>query len=315
MPLPGGVETVTVSSGQPLALPDGTWIQGTLTFTGPDLVTIGAQDVVLGGAVKVQLVDGQFAVHLAATDATGMSPTGWTYKVVANFTNAPDWTRYITLPKATPSVNLADVLVPDPVAGTFTVLRDPSAVGDVVVSGSAAAGKVLTATSAEAAAWQTPSSGGGSSIVSTDGRIDRQIITLAAAANWTIVTASGGIEIGTSIAASVGDRLWFSPSFMRTGGVVYLDLGIKAAAGGISRYTSSGSATPEAEGYAPMYPQSAFTGIAGVREFIVQAGEVDGSGNATIVLAYKGPADGVNQKLYFGGGYSGAIWVANMGPR
>jgi hypothetical protein len=126
MPLPAGVETVTVSSGQPLTLPDGTWIQGRLIFTSPDLVTIGEDDVILGGTVEVPLVDGQFTVTLCATDATGMSPTGWTYKVQGVFSNAPDWTRYITLPKATPSVALADVLVPDPVAGTFTVLVDGS---------------------------------------------------------------------------------------------------------------------------------------------------------------------------------------------
>src|SRR5438067_1835065 len=99
MPLPAGVELVTVSSGQPLTLPDGTWLQGILTFTGPNLVTIGGQDVVLGGAVNVQLADGQFTVHLVATDATGMSPTGWTYKVDGKFTNGAPWTRYISLPK------------------------------------------------------------------------------------------------------------------------------------------------------------------------------------------------------------------------
>lgn len=122
MPLPAGVEKVTVASGQPLVLPDGTWQQGRLTFTGPDLVTIGSQDVTLGGGVEVPLVDGVFSVALAATDATGMSPTGWTYKVTANLANAPDWTRYISLPKAVPSVALADVLVPDPVAGTYSTL-------------------------------------------------------------------------------------------------------------------------------------------------------------------------------------------------
>lgn len=126
MPLPAGVETVTVSSGQPLTLPDGTWLQGTLTFTGPDLVTIGEDDVILGGGIEVPLVDGQFSVTLCATDATNMSPTGWTYTVQGEFSNAPDWTRYISLPKATASVKLADVVVPDPVAGTYTVLADPS---------------------------------------------------------------------------------------------------------------------------------------------------------------------------------------------
>jgi lysophospholipase L1-like esterase len=146
MPLPAGVETVTVSSGEPLTLPDGTWMQGHLEFTGPDLVTIGEDDVVLGGTVKAPLIDGEFSVILCATDATGMSPTGWTYKVESVFTNAPNWTRYITLPKATTSVKLADVLVPDPVAGEYSTLIAAASLGDAAlldvgtVAGTVAAG-------------------------------------------------------------------------------------------------------------------------------------------------------------------------------
>ncbi|MET7481378.1 hypothetical protein ABZT17_44735 [Streptomyces sp. NPDC005648] len=333
MPLPAGVEKVTVSSGVPLTLPDGRWIEGKLLITGPDLVTIGEDDLTFGGGVSVPLVDGAFSVRLVATDATGMSPYDWTYTVTSKFTNAPNWVRYIRLPKASPSVVLADVVVPDPVVGSYATLIDPAALtgvvrttGDQIIDGEKNFGERIPLgpgfdpefdNQLARKAYvdrKVAQAGGGAVAASTDGRIDRQIITLTAAASWTIVTASGGIEIGTSVAASVGDLLWFSPSFMRTGGVIYLDMGIKAAGGGVSRYVSSGGATPEAEGYAPMYPQPAFIGIAGVREFVVQAGEVDGSGHATIVLAYKGPADGVNQKLYVGGGYSGAIWVANMGP-
>lgn len=122
MPLPPGVETVTMTSGEPLALPDGTLLRGRLLITGPDLVTIGSQDVILGGTVEVPLINGEFTVTLCATDATGMSPTGWTYRVRAELANAPGWTRYVTLPKAAPSVVLADVIAPDPVAGVYTVL-------------------------------------------------------------------------------------------------------------------------------------------------------------------------------------------------
>lgn len=154
-------------------------------------------------------------------------------------------------------------------------------------------------------------------VVGRDGRIDLQIVVPPVVAGWGIVTTNpGGVEIGTSVPAAVGDQIWYSPSFLRTYGIV-LDLGIKAAAGGVSRYTSSGTATPEADGYAAIYEQSAFGSTSGMRQFTVQAGEVDGSGNATIVLAYRGnSADGVNDKVYFGGGpgYSGAIFVANMGP-
>lgn len=127
MPLPAGVDGVTVSSGKPLCLPDGTPYEGKLLFIGPDVVTVGAQDVVLGGTTEATLSGGQFSVTLAATDVTGMSPSGWTYRVVGVFSNAPGWIKYVSLPKATPAVKLADVIVSDPVAGEFATLVDPSA--------------------------------------------------------------------------------------------------------------------------------------------------------------------------------------------
>ncbi|MFF7200532.1 hypothetical protein [Streptomyces sp. NPDC008141] len=122
MPFPGSVETVTVTAGEPLTMPDGSLMKGRLIFTAPDLVTIGSDDVLLGGAVEVPLRKGEFSVTLCATDATGMSPTGWTYEVTAVLTNGPNWVRYVSLPKAAPNVVLADVVVPDPVAGAFSAL-------------------------------------------------------------------------------------------------------------------------------------------------------------------------------------------------
>ncbi|MEU6552109.1 hypothetical protein ABZ915_17760 [Streptomyces sp. NPDC046915] len=137
------MEKVTVSSGQPMTLPDGTAIQGKLYFSGPDVVTIAGQDVLLGGEVPpVELVGGAFSVDLVATDATGMSPSGWTYTVRAVLTNAPSWTRYISLPKASLSVKLADVVVPDPVAGNYSTLIDASTIAGAYLAKSQNLGDV-----------------------------------------------------------------------------------------------------------------------------------------------------------------------------
>lgn len=128
MPLPAGVDGVTVSSGKPLTLPDGTPFEGKLLFTGPDVVTVAGQDVLLGGTREAKLVGGEFSITLAANDVTGMSPSGWTYTVTAVLSNAPSWVRHISLSKASPSVVLADVIVPDPVVGSYASLVDASSI-------------------------------------------------------------------------------------------------------------------------------------------------------------------------------------------
>ncbi|MFF2094859.1 GDSL-type esterase/lipase family protein [Streptomyces sp. NPDC058202] len=119
------MDGVTVSSGKPLCLPDGTPYEGRLLFAGPDMVTVDGQQALLGGVVEVPLVDGEFSVELAANDVAGMSPSGWTYRVTATFTNAVGWVRYISLPKSAPAVVLADVVVPDPAQGNFVPVVGP----------------------------------------------------------------------------------------------------------------------------------------------------------------------------------------------
>ncbi|WP_064273401.1 hypothetical protein [Streptomyces sp. RTd22] len=147
MPLPAGVETVTVSPGQPLTLPDGTLARGRITFTAPDLVTVASADFVTGGAVQLYITGGLFDdVTLVATDATGMSPTGWTYKVTVEFTEGGGWTRYISLPKNAPAVKLSDVLLTDPVEGQHAVLVDLAGVtaADVGADPAGAASTAMT---------------------------------------------------------------------------------------------------------------------------------------------------------------------------
>ena len=134
MALPAGVDGVMVSSGQPLTLPDGTPIEGKFLFSGPDVVTVAGQEVLLGGTTEAALEGGEFSVTLAAPDTTGMSPAGWTYRVTAAFSNAPGWVRYISLSKASPSVTLAQVIVPDPASGSFSTLIDASAVSAVFLA-------------------------------------------------------------------------------------------------------------------------------------------------------------------------------------
>lgn len=163
-----------------------------------------------------------------------------------------------------------------------------------------------------------PAGGGGSSIRTAELLIDKEIIVLPASpGSYRIMTtsaATGNFPIACSIPASANDRVRWSLSWMRGGGVLFYDVAILNSAGGFSRFTSTRTATPAAEGYPPYYNQEAsFPGIAGDQQFTVQPGEIDGSGKVTFALAYQGPADG-SQRAYFGGGYPGYWLLTNLGP-
>jgi hypothetical protein len=110
MPIPAGVETVTVTSGEPLTLPDGTIVRGHIRFIAPDLAVVPSDDYTLGGEAVAELVNGEFSIELVPQDATGISPTSWSYTIIAEFVNAPGWTRYSVLSKQQPNVVLADIL-------------------------------------------------------------------------------------------------------------------------------------------------------------------------------------------------------------
>jgi hypothetical protein len=131
MPLPDGTPTVTVTTSEPMTGPAGTPARGKLLFIGPPLVTVPDLGLTLTGYAEVAEFDatGMASIDLIPCDLASMDPDGWTYEVRSVFTNAPNWVRYILLTSSPSTVRLSDALVPDPVAGTYTVLMDPSALG------------------------------------------------------------------------------------------------------------------------------------------------------------------------------------------
>jgi hypothetical protein len=132
--IPAGVETVTVTDGGiALTGPDGTPLEGSFTVAGPDLATVAEDDFLFGGLARRWVSAGRFdSLSLVATDATGIDPTGFSYTIVFTPRYGAAWTRYFQLPKASPSVVLADILIPDPVAGSHAVLADTSPASTVV---------------------------------------------------------------------------------------------------------------------------------------------------------------------------------------
>ncbi|MBM9509980.1 hypothetical protein [Actinacidiphila acididurans] len=173
------------------------------------------------------------------------------------------------------------------------------------VTGTPATGKAPVCTSGSALAWTTISGGGGGvTPVFYDDPVGAGIVTLTTVADWTPVIGTGGKHVGRTIPARAGDVILWSPSFLRTGTTMFLDAVIRAGDGTISRFVSSGTTTPNVEGYAPWYAQSgSFPGVGGTRAFTVQPGEIDPSGNWTLEMIYKGGDD--TCRVYFGDGYDG----------
>lgn len=141
MPIPSGVETVTVSSGEPLTTPDGSLMRGHIRFVAPDLAVAPSDNYTLGGEAVAELVDGEFSITLVAPDATGINPTGWTYTVIGEFTNAPNWETFALLTKDDPTVFLSDVIEAEAIGPAFSTIylrRDGGTMtGDLILNDAA----------------------------------------------------------------------------------------------------------------------------------------------------------------------------------
>lgn len=241
MGFPDGVQTVTVTGHVGLA--DGQAQRDTVTFTPspPEVVSAGADFILSADPVTVypDRSTGEFAVRLLATDATGFTPSGWTY-TVARGTRAP---YSISLPAASPTVDLADLTPVSADPGTYDLLVPVADLGGaaaldvgqtagtvaagndsrfgqisgVTVTGTPSTGKVPTATSGSAASWQAlpAASSGTAGIVRVDGTAaDIQPVGSAAAAGSTGQAADAGHvhPVDTSLPGDSNLQWWTYPS-------------------------------------------------------------------------------------------------------
>jgi hypothetical protein len=132
MPVPAGIATVTVTGKY--IRPDGTPLAGSVTFTADAAVRLPDQDATTLGAVTVALnTDGSFSVILIATDNTDARPVNYTYTVLETLTGMPTRTYAISLPKATPAIDLADIAPTDPSTGDYVLVAGPA--GKTILNG------------------------------------------------------------------------------------------------------------------------------------------------------------------------------------
>ncbi|MFI6861304.1 hypothetical protein ACIBKZ_15615 [Streptomyces sp. NPDC050421] len=121
--LPASIPTVRVT-GEYRGW-DGRGLAGTVTFTGPGLVTFPEADLFIGGPVVCKLDEfGKFAVELPATDSPNMNPSDWAYTVKENLSGVVGSRTFaLLLPAATPVVDLADVTPMDPTTPNYVPVR------------------------------------------------------------------------------------------------------------------------------------------------------------------------------------------------
>lgn len=123
--LPAAIPTVVVTGTY--RGPDGRGLAGTVTFTGPGLLTFAVSDLFVAGPVVARLDEtGSFSVRLPATDAPDMNPSGWSYTVKENLTGVTGSRTFgMVLPKGTGPINLADVAPADPTTPNYVAVPGP----------------------------------------------------------------------------------------------------------------------------------------------------------------------------------------------
>ena len=110
MPLPIGLDKVTLTgtyedySGNPLS--------GTVRIEGPTWLVDSVNDIVFENPAQTITLDntGSFSVDLVATDATGVTPTGFLYQVIENVGVTRQHRYYISLPKVNPTVDISELI-------------------------------------------------------------------------------------------------------------------------------------------------------------------------------------------------------------
>ncbi|MGY5131282.1 right-handed parallel beta-helix repeat-containing protein [Streptomyces nigrescens] len=194
-PLPDAIPTVKVTGMY--RGPDGRGLVGTVTFTGPPLLTFAESDLFIGGSVAVKLDPfGQFEVTLPATDAPDMNPTGWAYAVKENLTNVTGARTFsMVLPADTPGgvIDLADVAPSDPSEYTYVPVAGDSAYEIAVANGFVGTeGQWLTSLVG------TPGTPGAPGVVQSVNGISAATVVLTAGHVGAIPLADKGVASGVA---------------------------------------------------------------------------------------------------------------------
>jgi hypothetical protein len=211
---PPGVQTVTVTAGASgYRTLDGAARSGTIRFTPSVTRVVSAEHGVIAlGTVNATLgASGDFTASLLAVDAEGFSPSGWTYRVDEEFTDAPGRAYSISLPAAAPTVALPSLSPVDSTTGTVSTPAVISVNGEsgIVVIGAADVGAEQAGTTAAHAAVTT----------SVHGIADTALLETATG-------AASKVSVHSGAADPHGDRAYATGQFATIGTVSSLSTSV-----------------------------------------------------------------------------------------
>jgi lysophospholipase L1-like esterase len=132
MPLPAGLQTVTVTDIRPH--PDGSPMRGRIIFRPhvPVITSALHGTIIMGDAVGtwvdgiLKAEDGSTGIKLLASDAADCVPTGWTYEVIERPYSAAGRSYSILLSNSLgPTVQLSDLAPTSPANGDYVTVPGP----------------------------------------------------------------------------------------------------------------------------------------------------------------------------------------------
>jgi hypothetical protein len=287
--------------------------------------------LLVGPDHPVTVTAGAWSASLIPTDAAGIEPaTGRYYRITESLAGIPVRVRTFEVPTGDGSpLDILDLVVAEPglpgyvrgatgatgPAGPIGATGAAGPQGDLGPAGATGAtgpqGTAGTAGTAGATGPQGAVGASGTVIRVQQARItDGAVADLTSSAPWIIATTSVGTPLQCAIPAATGDRIRVHLSMMYVGGH-FMDLALLTGAGAIGEYGASGTSSPLAEGAPEFYPSVSFSKAASAVMFTVGAGNLDGSGNATVALAHSGTSSG---KVYANATYPWRMLLENIGP-
>ena len=323
MALPDGLATVTLTGDY--THPDGRPMSGSVRLvpTAGRLVHAESGTTVQGEAREVFNPDtGHVSITVVANDAAGINPSGGTYQLTLNFSDASPVTFPVRLLKDTPTQKIAALTPVTAEAGEYLIVPGPPG-ADGAPGASAYQVAVANGFIGTEADWLAslvgpkgdpgPAGGGGSSVRTASVRItDDDLSGLPEALAWAIVVTKGGTQLKASIAATAGDRIRACANFLYVGSH-FLDWALLDSAGAPAVYAASGTASPLSEGNPSMYPALNLSKDPSPEMFTVGAGHLN-AGMASIALVHLGSSTGTGNKVYAHPTYPWRLRLENLGP-